>query len=106
MARLINWFFRLRGTNYVTHLSPMHSPFHFYEFTLKSFADFTVAEHWFDVCEIYHVPAALHAPLRWWMKRHDSGMQLTVFLRKDRARRRLRARRLALAARARAVAAG
>ena len=62
----------------------MHTPFHLYEFTLASFRDFDVAEHWHDVCEIYHVPKALHPPLRWWMQRTDTGMQLTVFLRKPR----------------------
>lgn len=82
IPKLVNLFFRTRGTNYVTHISPMHSPFHLYEFTLKSFANYRVAEHWFEVCTIYHIPKILHAPLRWWMERKDTGMQLTVFLRK------------------------
>ncbi len=38
IARFINRFFRLRGTAYVTHCSPMHRPFHLYEFGAKSFA--------------------------------------------------------------------
>ena len=29
----------MRGTNYVTNISPMHSPFHLYEFGLKSFEE-------------------------------------------------------------------
>lgn len=37
IARLLNRYFRLKGTNYVTHVSPMHSPFHLYEFTPESF---------------------------------------------------------------------
>jgi len=37
VAKLINLYFKLRGTNYVSHISPMHSPFHLYEFGLKSF---------------------------------------------------------------------
>jgi 2-polyprenyl-3-methyl-5-hydroxy-6-metoxy-1,4-benzoquinol methylase len=88
MARLINRYFRLRGTNYVTHISPMHTPFHLYEFGLKSFqknaqlSGYELADHRFTVCSIYHVPRLLHPPLRWWMERTNSGMQLTVYLRK------------------------
>jgi len=81
IPRLVNLYFRLRGTNYVTHISPMHAPFHLYEFTLKSFAGFEIADHWFDVCTIIHVPSMLHPLFRWWMRRTDTGMQLTVFLR-------------------------
>lgn len=85
IARLVNAFFRLRGTNYVTHISPMHSPFHLYEFTLRSFGRFDVARHRYAVCEIPHVPKWLHPPLRWWMDRNRQGMQLTVYLRKPAA---------------------
>jgi SAM-dependent methyltransferase len=82
IPKLVNTFFRLRGTNYVTHISPMHSPFHLYEFALKSFRDFSVARYWYDVCYIYHVPRLLHGPLRWWMERTNTGMQLTVYLKR------------------------
>lgn len=82
IAKLVNFYFRIRGTNYVTHISPMHSPFHLYEFTLDSFRDYVVARHWHDVCAIYHFPKLLHPPLRWWMARSNTGMQLTVYLRK------------------------
>lgn len=88
LAKLVNLFFRLRGTNYVTHISPMHSPFHLYEFGLRSFeryaasSGFELAEHHYQVCSIYHVPRVLHRPFRWWMKRTKTGMQLTVYMRK------------------------
>lgn len=82
IAKLIDGYFTLRGTNYVTHLSPMHSPFHLYEFTLCSFRKFNVADHHFDVCTIAHFPRPLHPFLRWWMDRTDTGMQLTVYLRR------------------------
>lgn len=86
MTRVFNLFFRLRGTNFVSHVSPMHSPFHIYEFTLDSFrahaarTGYTIARHCFEVCRIYHLPAVVHPPLRWYMDRTDSGMQLTVHL--------------------------
>lgn len=83
VAKLIDCYFRLRGTNYVTHTSPMHSPYHLYEFTLRSFKRYKVAEHRFDVCEIAHFPRPLHPLLRWWMNLTDTGMQLTVYLRRS-----------------------
>lgn len=88
MQRITNAFFRLRGTNYVTNLSPLHSPFHLYEFGLRSFqrhaerAGYEIAEYYYRVCSIRHAPKFLHAPLRWWMERTGTGMQLTVYLRK------------------------
>ena len=39
MPKFMNLYFKLRGTNYVTNLSPMHTPFHLHEFDLKSFQD-------------------------------------------------------------------
>lgn len=81
IAKLVNAFFRVRGTNYVTHISPMHAPFHLYEFTLRSFRDFKVVSHSYEVCEIPHVPDLLKPSLRWWMNHTKTGMQLTVYLR-------------------------
>lgn len=88
IGRLINTYYRLIGSNFVTNISPMHPPFHLHEFTLCSFREnglltgYTIAEHHYDVCSIYHLPSALHPPLRFWMERTQTGMQLTVFLRK------------------------
>jgi len=87
MSKLVNSYFRLRGTNYVTHLSPMHVPFHLYEFGLASFQKngailgYDVAEHQFSVCAIPFVP--LKPLFRWLMDRTNTGMQLTVFLRRQ-----------------------
>jgi SAM-dependent methyltransferase len=89
IGRLINLYFRLAATTYVTNTSPMHSPFHLYEFTLDCFRKngerlgYRVAEHLYMVCGIFHFPRFLHPLLRWWMARTDTGMQLTVYLRKD-----------------------
>ena len=85
MSKLVNSYFRLRGTNYVTHLSPMHVPFHLYEFDLRSFEKngamigYDIAEHHYSVCAIPFVP--LKPLFRWFMDRTNTGMQLTVFLR-------------------------
>jgi SAM-dependent methyltransferase len=88
IPKFLNLFFRLRGTNYVTNISPMHSPFHLFEFSLRSFEKngrrigYEVAHHDFTVCAIYHLPKLVHPPLRWWMRRRNSGMQIAVYLRK------------------------
>lgn len=87
LSKLLNAYFRLRGVNYVTNISPMHAPFHMHEFTLRSFqrhashAGYDVAHHEYYVCSLPHIPGVLHRPLRWWMERTDTGMQLCVWLR-------------------------
>lgn len=88
ISKFINSYYKLRGTNYVTNLSPMHSPFHLYEFDLKSFSalakklDFEIVKYQYDVCSIYHIPKIFHPILRLYMKKTKTGMQLTVYLRK------------------------
>ena len=89
VAKIINMFFRLPGTNYVTHISPMHPPFHLYEFTLDSFrkhgerSRYAIAEHRYMVCGILNMPRIAHPLLRWLMERTDTGLQLVVYLRKS-----------------------
>jgi 2-polyprenyl-3-methyl-5-hydroxy-6-metoxy-1,4-benzoquinol methylase len=88
VARLINVFYALNGLNYVTNLSPMHPPYHLYEFSIESFRQhgrrvgYEVAEHRHEVCSIFHLPRILHPPLRAYMARTGTGMQLTVWLRR------------------------
>ncbi|MEO7924524.1 MAG: class I SAM-dependent methyltransferase, partial [Chitinophagaceae bacterium] len=85
IARLFNFYYRLRGTNYVTSLSPMHSPFHLYEFGLKSFQDlgeklgYRIEKSLFSVCEIFFLPKIFHPLLRKYMEWTKTGMQLTVY---------------------------
>ena len=86
-AKLINLYFKLLGTNYVTNLSPMHSPFHLYEFDLKSFAlhaekfNYEIVDYYYFVCKIYHLPKLIHPLLRYIMKKNNSGMQLEIWLK-------------------------
>lgn len=88
IARFLNLYYRLAGTNYVSHISPMHPPFHLYEFGLKSFqahgakAGYRIVEHAFHQNEVLFVPIPrlLHRPLSSWMRRTRRGMQLTVWL--------------------------
>jgi 2-polyprenyl-3-methyl-5-hydroxy-6-metoxy-1,4-benzoquinol methylase len=88
ISRLINLYFILIGTNYVTNLSPMHSPFHLYEFDLKSFKaaslslKYEIVHYKYDVCDIAPIPKILQPLFSRLMKYSNTGMQLTVFLKK------------------------
>jgi SAM-dependent methyltransferase len=88
VSKILNLYYRLNGTTYVTNLSPMHEPFHLYEFGLKSFEElakrlpFEIAFYEYKVCTIYHLPKPLHPPLRWYMEKTNMGLQLAVWLRK------------------------
>jgi SAM-dependent methyltransferase len=88
VSKLLNAVLRLRGTNYVTHISPMHPPFHLYEFALQSFlkhgarSGYSVARCDYFVGEIVHLPHWVAAMLGWHMRRTNSGMLLVLYLRK------------------------
>ena len=88
ISKLFNFYFKMRGTNYVTNLSPMHTPYHMFEFDIRSFEkladqlNFEIIEHHIEVCSIYHIPKLLHPLLKWYMNITNTGMQLTVWLRK------------------------
>ncbi|HWE46211.1 MAG TPA: class I SAM-dependent methyltransferase [Caulobacteraceae bacterium] len=89
MAKIANSFFHLRGANYVTNISPLHPPYHLYEFTPRSFethakrAGYEVAETHHYVCAVLGAPRILHPALTALMKRTRSGMEFTVWLRKN-----------------------
>jgi ubiquinone/menaquinone biosynthesis C-methylase UbiE len=88
IPKLVNIYYRLRGTNYVTNLSPMHAPFHLYEYSLESFEEackrynLELTRHYVDVCSVYFVPSFLKPLFRKIMEWTGTGMQLTVYMRK------------------------
>ncbi len=87
IARLLDLAYRAQGLDYTTHLSPMHTPFHLYEFTLTSFerhaerAGYEIALHRRMMGETY-VPAWFRRPAGKLMKWTGTGMQLEVWLRR------------------------
>ncbi|MCI5119999.1 MAG: class I SAM-dependent methyltransferase [Candidatus Electrothrix sp. AUS4] len=89
IAKLINLAYRLTGSNFVTNLSPMHSPFHLYEFSLKSFKEngkkngYNLAHYQYYVCRQPYMPKFIQPLLAWYMKKYNRGMQLKVWLRKN-----------------------
>lgn len=88
ISKLINIFYRISGVNYVTNISPMHAPYHLYEFSLQSFIangkinNYEVISHDYSVCSLMHVPRFLHPLFRWYMLKTNKGMQLTVWLKR------------------------
>jgi len=88
ISRIFNFYFWLRGTNYVNNISPMHIPFHLYEFGIDSFKlnaeknNYELVHHEYYVCDIYFIPKIFHGLLKWYMKKTNKGMQLAVWLRK------------------------
>ena len=88
-TRLINRFYKLRGTNYVSNISPMHSPFHLYEFDIKSFKalsaklNFSILDAEIEVCEVLNFPKFAHPLLKKWMKLTNTGLQIIIFLKKE-----------------------
>lgn len=89
ISKVINFYYRMMGTNYVTNISPMHEPFHLYEFGLKSFEqlgkrlDFKIDFSEYFVCDVFFLPKIMHGPLQWVMKKSNTGMQLSIYLRKN-----------------------
>lgn len=85
--KIINAVYRVQGLDFVGNISPMHPPFHLYEFGLDSFhrngsaLGYRVALHEYDVCATY-MPRFLDPILTSVMEKTDSGMQLSVWLQR------------------------
>jgi SAM-dependent methyltransferase len=84
-GRLLNLAYRAQGLDYVTDLSPMHEPYHLYEFTRESFerhgerAGYVVTVVGFLPCETF-LPKPLEAVAQRLMAATGTGMQLQVWL--------------------------
>jgi ubiquinone/menaquinone biosynthesis C-methylase UbiE len=85
--KIINFYYRLTGTDYVGNISPMHEPFHLYEFGLSSFEkhallhNYKVAHHQYFVSDTY-MPSFVDFFIRPYMRWTNKGMQLSIWLQK------------------------
>lgn len=85
--RIINTVYRIQGSDHVANLSPMHPPYHLFEFDVKSFtangaiSGYRVAhaEHYVSTT---YLPIWMEPLMRWYMRRTDTGMQLSIWLTK------------------------
>lgn len=86
--KLINRSYKLRGMDYVANLSPMHEPYHLYEFGLKTFEknaarlNYSITSHKYMVCDTF-LPKSLDFIIKPYMKSRNKGMQLAVLLQKN-----------------------
>lgn len=85
--KLINAYYRLTGTDYVANISPMHPPYHLFEFSLESFQlhgknnSYEVIHHEYHVCETY-LPSFINFFIKPYMRKTNTGLQLCVWLKK------------------------
>lgn len=86
--KMVNTFYKISGSDYVANLSPMHTPYHLYEFSSKSFEvhgkknGYEVVHEEFYVCQTY-MPRFLDPLIRGIMEATKTGMILKVWLRKS-----------------------
>lgn len=86
IGRFLNLTYRLRGMDYVTNLSPMHDPYHLYEFTPEAFrrhgarAGYEIAHSELTAAETF-LPSQLEPIAQRIMDATGTGMQLQVWLK-------------------------
>jgi SAM-dependent methyltransferase len=79
---------KLKGSDFTAFLSPMHPLYHLYSFTRRCFElnqqnfGFEVLQWRIDPCAVYHLPRFVHSPLQKLMQVSNTGMQLTLYLRR------------------------
>lgn len=89
ISKILNSYYRLIGTDYVVNISPMHSPYHLYEFSLKSFQEFCknkgykIADYKFWTGRETFLPGIFDFFLMPIMRRTNTGMQLKIWLKKS-----------------------
>jgi 2-polyprenyl-3-methyl-5-hydroxy-6-metoxy-1,4-benzoquinol methylase len=86
--KILNIYYKIKGLDYVANISPMHEPFHLYEFSLKSFQEhakennYQIIHHEYYVAQTY-MPKILDTVLVPFMQFSNTGMQLSVWLKKN-----------------------
>jgi 2-polyprenyl-3-methyl-5-hydroxy-6-metoxy-1,4-benzoquinol methylase len=85
---LINLMYKIRGLDYVSNISPMHPPFHIYEFTEKSFQKnsllnkYTIEKTERVTYQTY-LPKILNSIIFPFIKITKTDMNIMVWLRKN-----------------------
>lgn len=92
--KLINLFYKINLNDYVGNISPMHEPYHLYEFSLKSFEknaakyNYKIVHHEYYVSKTF-LPKILDRFIKPYMKRTNTGMQLSIWIQKDTPKNKL-----------------
>jgi 2-polyprenyl-3-methyl-5-hydroxy-6-metoxy-1,4-benzoquinol methylase len=89
LGRLLNFYHKVIFSRLVTNLSPMHKPFHLYEFSLKSFqcylqrtGNFTVEKYEYLSGELSQLGRIQNRLLRPLLSLSRNGVDLLIVLRK------------------------
>lgn len=86
--KIFNLIYKMQGLDYAANISPMHNPFHLYEFGLNSFKrhaaenKYEIAKHSYMVCHSF-LPGFLDPIIKPIMEKTNTGMQLEIWLRKS-----------------------
>ena len=86
--KIYNLIYKLQGLDYVGNISPMHEPFHLYEFSLDSFMahakqnKYSIAFYEYYVGQTF-LPSFADFILKPYMRKTNTGLQLCVWLRKN-----------------------
>ena len=86
-SKIANAYYKLRLSNFVANLSPMHQPYHLYEFGLKSFENHSKI-HGYEIVFYKHYVSYTYMPkiadliLKPIMRSTNTGMLLSIWLRK------------------------
>ncbi|MFT7158598.1 MAG: 2-polyprenyl-3-methyl-5-hydroxy-6-metoxy-1,4-benzoquinol methylase [Parvicella sp.] len=89
ISRIVNLSYQFRGMDYVSNISPMHAPYHLYEFTLDSFhknslqKNYKLVDSGYYVCKTF-LPKIVDPVIKKVMQKTDTGMQLVVWLSKNK----------------------
>lgn len=84
-------YLKVTGSSLAAYLSPMHSPYHLYSFSQKSFEanqeamGFRLLKSRIDPCTVYYFPVFMKPLISRLMQATGTGMQLTVYLQKIEA---------------------
>jgi SAM-dependent methyltransferase len=89
VTRVINAVYKVVAPGFTTSTSPMHSPYHLYEFAPESFVQhgrrsgYSVMQWEIQTTgHVWHFPRALWPLMNGIMRRSNSGIQLHVWLKK------------------------
>jgi len=87
--KLVNLYYKIRLSDYVCNLSPMHEPYHLFEFTFKSFLlnskilNYEVILQEYNICQSY-MPKFLDPILKPIMKSTNTGMEISIWIKKNK----------------------
>lgn len=88
IGKFFNLIYKLTFSDFCANLSPMHTPYHLFEFHLKSFQkhaeihNYSIVDIEYAVCETF-LPKFFNPILKPIMKKTKTGMEIYVLLRKN-----------------------